>query len=135
MAKKEEKAQSAKLQILDMGGGKLGHWIFLLGVLVAILAGFIAIPYLTVILVIAGFVVGILNIREAEVQGFLLASVAIMVVGSAGLQVLAGIGPYVESILKNIVMLVAPAALVLTPKIHACLKTSTLFSSKLTQFN
>lgn len=115
MPKKEMNVEYTS-KLLNIGGGKAGHWIFLIGVLVAILAGFISIPYLTVILIIAGTVVGILNIKEAEVQSFLLASIAIVVVGSAGLQILAGVGTYVESVLKNVVTFVAPAALVVALK-------------------
>lgn len=103
-------------KILSAEQGKIGQAAFLLGIAVAILAGFITVPYLAIILAVAGLIVGILNIQKTEVQGFLLASIAILLVGSAGLQAFPGIGGFAESILKNVVAFVAPAALVVALK-------------------
>ncbi len=95
---------------------KIGHWIFLIGILVAIAAGFVAVPYLTWILIVAGLIVGLLNITAGEVRDFLTASIALLLVGAAGLGAVALVGAVVESILKNLVVFVGPAALVVALK-------------------
>ncbi len=95
---------------------KIGHWIFLIGILVAIAAGFVAIPYLAIMLIVAGLIVGLLNITAGEVHEFLTASIALLLVGAAGLGAVTLVGAVVESILKNIVVFVAPAALVVALK-------------------
>jgi len=95
---------------------RLGRWAFFVGVLVAILAGFTTIPYLATILVVAGLLVGFLNIPTDETRVFLVAAIALLLVGTAGLEVFTAVGTYIESILKNIVTFVAPAALVVALK-------------------
>ena len=112
MVKKEE----AKGLVLGMDYAGIGHWIFLAGILVAIIAGFVAIPYMVTVLIVAGLVVGVLNITSGEVQEFLIASIALLAVGAAGLGTVALVGRVVESILKNMVVFVAPAALVVALK-------------------
>ena len=95
---------------------KISHWIFLIGILVAIIAGFVDIPYLAIILIVAGLIVGLLNITAGEVHEFLTASIALLLVGAAGLGAVALVGVTVESILQNLVVFVAPAALVVALK-------------------
>ena len=95
---------------------KIGHWIFLIGILVAIVGGFVAIPYLAWILIVAGLIVGLLNITAGEVHEFLTASIALLLVGAAGLGAVALVGATDETILKNLVVFVGPAALVVALK-------------------
>ncbi len=94
---------------------KIGTWAFLLGVLIAIVAGLVpnfAQPPLSGqvawVLVILGLVVGFLNIRAKEIQEFLVACVAILVV--AGMGGLPPLGRTLGTILTNIIAFVAPAA-------------------------
>lgn len=96
---------------------KIGHWAFIVGVLLAIVAGLI--PQLqtvtvTWILVILGLVVGLLNISAKETTEFLVAVIALMIVGSAG--AIPALGGIVLAILANIVALSAPAALIVALK-------------------
>jgi len=96
-----------------MADGQIGHWSFIVGILLSILAGLI--PTLqtsavTWILVVLGLVVGFLNVTARETTEFLVAAVALMLVGSAG--ALPVLGGYVLSILANIIAFVAPAALI-----------------------
>lgn len=95
---------------------KISHWIFLIGILVAIVAGFVVVPYSAIILIVAGLVVGLLNITAGEVHEFLTASIALLLVGAAGLGAVTLVGATVETILKNLVVFVAPAALVVALK-------------------
>ena len=90
---------------------KIGTWAFLVGVLIAIVAGFLPsleTPVTGWVLVILGLVVGFLNIRAKEAQEFLVACVAILVVTSMG--GLPFVGPTLGVILGNIIAFVAPAA-------------------------
>ncbi|MBI3035094.1 hypothetical protein HYY71_02120 [Candidatus Woesearchaeota archaeon] len=115
MVKKELK-ETATSALQTVQWHKIGHWIFLIGILVAIVAGFVAVPYLAIMLIVAGLVVGLLNITAGEVHEFLTASIALLLVGAAGLGAVALVGAAVESILKNLVVFVAPAALVVALK-------------------
>ena len=109
---------------------RLGAWAFLLGVIVAIIAGIAAVaaaansPWIALLLVVLGLVVGFLNIEDKQVTGFLIAAIALMVLGAtSGSTVLgelntiiAGLGTLVNAILINIAVFVAPAALVVALK-------------------
>ena len=115
MVKKELK-ESAVGAFQMVQWHKIGHWIFLIGVLVAIVGGFVVIPYLTTLLIVGGLLVGLLNITAGEVHEFLTASIALLLVGAAGVGAVTLVGATVESILKNLVVFVAPAALVVALK-------------------
>lgn len=100
--------------------GKLGHWAFILGVVLAIILGLF--PTLTetgtasVILVILGIIIGLLNVPEKETQTFLIAAIALMVGGAGGLDQLPSVGSWLGPILTNVVTIVAPAAVILGVK-------------------
>lgn len=97
-----------------------GEWAFVLGILLASILGFF--PSLEVsgnvglILAILGLVVGLLNITKSETQGFLIASIAFLLVGNANLNQLPIFGSALAAILLNISYFVAPAALVVSLK-------------------
>lgn len=92
-----------------------GRWAVLIGIIVAVLAGFAEIPNLAVILFVLGLVVGFLNIREKESTSFLIAVIALMVIGLSGLQ-LGKVTPMVVSILTNFIAFVSAAGLVVALK-------------------
>ena len=99
---------------------KVGEWAFLGGVILAILVGLV--PYVlpsslvALVLVVLGILVGLINISAKETHGFLLATVALLVAGAAGLQTLPVVGSVVNSILTNIVSFVAPASVIVALK-------------------
>ncbi|MBW3010763.1 hypothetical protein KY335_00245 [Candidatus Woesearchaeota archaeon] len=97
---------------------KYGHYAFLVCILLAIIAGLVVVPYTAIILVILGLVVGLLNITAKESKDFLIAAIALAVVGSSGLGVIqwAGLGGMLTTILGNIALFVIPAALVVALK-------------------
>ncbi len=99
---------------------KVGEWAFLVGLLLAIVLGLfpqaLAVTTTTAVLVVLGIIVGLVNVTSKESHGFLLASVALLVAGSAGYGVLPGIGNYLSAILTNIVTFVAPAAVIVAVK-------------------
>ena len=105
-------------QLVQMSG-----YLFLLGVIVAIIAGLMpgVIPSVGLILLVLGTLIGLLAIvgwaklTAGEENAFLLATVALIAAGASG-SVLAGvpmIGAYLENIVKNIAALVAPAAVLI----------------------
>ena len=99
----------------NMGQG-LGWWAFLIGLIIAVVTGFSRNPESWAwILVVLGLVVGHLNISDREAGKFLIASVALMLAGSARLEILfpsLGIGSILSNILSSLVVLVAPAAII-----------------------
>ena len=105
---------------------ELGKWAFLIGVLLALIMGLVealstaglgtAGPWLLFLILILGLVIGFVNITAKEVQGFLVAAIAVMVAaGAAGLANTADIGvlgAILQSVIGYVVLLVAPAALI-----------------------
>ncbi|MBS3062361.1 MAG: hypothetical protein J4203_00680 [Candidatus Diapherotrites archaeon] len=97
---------------------KMGQYLFLLGILVALVNGFMpnAIPQVGLILVVIGLVVGFLNVTAHETHNFLLATVALLAANTAGTQAIPMIGMYLAGILGGIATMAAPAALVVAVK-------------------
>jgi hypothetical protein len=101
---------------------KIGVWSFLIGLVVAVLAGGIIPRSNTVVLVLGGLglIVGILNITAKEAIPFLVATIALVVAVSGMGVVLAGLtGDWAASMIKvldNIAIFVAPAALIVALK-------------------
>ena len=100
---------------------QIGFWAFVLGLVIALVFGIMsalgiatgAIPVIIVILIILGLVVGFLNITAKEILLFLVATIALIVVGGvfAPLNIFA-IGAMLDSILALVATLMAPAAVV-----------------------
>jgi len=99
----------------------IGNWAFIIGVIVAIIAGLFGteiIPYSAAILVVLGIVVGFMNIGTKKKSEFLIAAIALMVAGAASLSALValpavgGVGSWLIGITANVIVFVAPAALV-----------------------
>ena len=98
---------------------RIGHWAFIVGVLIAVIAGLVPAwqtDTVVWILVILGLIVGLLNITAKETVEFLVAAVALIIVGTAGLATLPALGGIILAILANIVAFVAPAALIVALK-------------------
>ena len=116
--------------------GNIGYWAFLIGILIAIVAGIVfasgaldaqSAGMVAVVLVILGIIVGFLNILDKDLSTFLIAVIALTAAGaSAG-----GIGtwiPYVgmtiASIVSYIVLFVMPATVIVAVKVIWDLATS-----------
>ena len=98
--------------------GKTGHWAFLIGVVLAVIAGFVPqlqTPTVTWVLVLLGLIVGLLNITAKETQEFLIATVALVIAASTASDIIA-LGITMATILGNIVTFVFPAALLVALK-------------------
>ena len=111
----------------------MGEWAYLASVVIAVLAAIGAVglgfssDWTAVLLVVLGVVVGFLNISEKETTSFLGATVALVVAslgasvdGGTGtfsvLNVLPGLGKLVNSIVANIAIFAAPAAVIVAVK-------------------
>jgi hypothetical protein len=95
---------------------KIGRWAFIAGLVISVIAGFMAIGDTGIAaLVVLGVVVGLLNVTGKEVMPFLIGTVALMLVGSGLSSVLSAV-PYVPEILSAFVAFVAGAALIVALK-------------------
>ncbi len=103
-------------QINDRRGFTWGEWAFLAGLIIAIVLGFssntIQAPWVGPTLAVLGVMIGLLNVTAKETTKFLLSSIVLLLVGSAGLQNIPYVGQYMDNILWNITQLVAPASLI-----------------------
>ncbi len=97
---------------------KMGHWAFLSGVVLALIAGFVPqlqIPMTTWILVLLGLIVGFLNVTARETQEFLIACLAVLIASGTASNIIT-LGFVVSTMLSNVVTFVFPAALIVAFK-------------------
>ena len=101
----------SKTRVLSL----IGFWAFIIGLVIAVIAGIVMPQNSTVILVllVLGLIIGFLNITAKETMLFLIATIALIVVGNvfAPLTVL-DIGKFLGSMLSYVATLMAPAAIV-----------------------
>lgn len=104
-----------------MGNELIGKWAFLIGLVIAVIAGFIT-TYATIavmVLFVLGLIIGFLNISEKDSTKFLVAAIALLTGGIASISALSILGvviSYVDVILGNFVAFVSAAALVVAIK-------------------
>jgi len=101
--------------------GMVGFWAFILGLVIAVVVGILAalgmaaaiMPAIIIVLIILGLIVGFLNITAKEILLFLVATIALIVVGGvfAPLSVFS-VGAILDAILALVATLMAPAAIV-----------------------
>jgi len=98
----------------------IGKWAFIIGLVLAIIAGLIQgiyeIPSLILILVVLGLIVGFLNIEDKDTVKILVAIIALMGIGGLTLSVIPVINTYLENILTNILVLASGAGLIIAIK-------------------
>ncbi len=97
---------------------KLGNWSFIIGFIVAILAGLVMKSlnlWVVSLLVILGLVAGFLNVTQKEATAFLVASIALLAASQANLGVFQS---YINlsQALDAIAIFVAPAAIIVAIK-------------------
>ncbi len=107
---------------------KIGGYVFIIGVVIAIIAGIASgllieqmsgvMAYVPIVMLIFGLAIGLLNIRDKHMSDFLIAAIAVSVVGMSfgGLlaidNVIKPVGTILSQVVLYIVLLVGPAALV-----------------------
>ena len=97
---------------------QIGHWAFLIGVLVALFGGLlvhfgaISETYVQSALLMLGLVVGLLNITVKETTDFLVATIALIMAGVVNLRLIPYVGPLLNTLLNNVLVFVVPAAVI-----------------------
>jgi len=102
-----------------MSQGNMGRWAFIIGLIIAVLLGFVTFTYASLILVILGLIVGFLNVSEKESTNYLVAVIAMIVIGIAGLQALTVLGTlysWIQTVLTSFTTFVAAAGVVVAIK-------------------
>jgi hypothetical protein len=92
---------------------KFGHFAFLVGLLIAVIAG-IVLPSnkdVAIVLILIGFIVGLVNITAKEANSFLIAYVA-LIVSAGALELIPLLGIFLKTMVDYILALTAPAAIV-----------------------
>ncbi|MBN2517924.1 MAG: hypothetical protein JXB14_03695 [Candidatus Altiarchaeota archaeon] len=116
-------------------GKAIGGWAFIIGFLIALVAGLIAglnaagvtqidiaiTGGMTGFLVLLGIVIGLVNVTTREAISFLVATIAIMA-GSAGFGALSAIGlgavaAFLTGLVSMLAVFVAPAAIIVALKV------------------
>jgi hypothetical protein len=95
--------------------GFIGFWAFIIGLILAVVAGLLwpGNSTIIVVLIILGIIIGLLNITAKEFMLFLLATIALVVVGNVFAPLTAlSLGEKLGNILSYIAILVAPAAII-----------------------
>lgn len=102
----------------------VGKWSFIVGVILAIAAGFINAAWPAVVLAILGLIIGFLNVSAKEILHYLVAVIALLVIGAAGIEALKALGSFVgtiQTMIANFMVFVAASGLVVAIKTIAAL--------------
>ena len=96
---------------------KISGWAFLIGVLVALVFGFMGSTNVNVWmgLVVLGIIVGLLNISSAESKNFLMSCAVLIVVSSLGRDALTAL-PWLINVLNALLVLFVPATIVVATR-------------------
>lgn len=103
-----------------METAKIGEWAFLVGVIIAVLVGLFAgkaTGTIATVLVVLGIIVGLINITEKQTTGYLMAAAVLLIAGltGSGFEALP-FGVQLSAMLGNIILFVAPAAVIVALK-------------------
>jgi hypothetical protein len=99
-----------------MNTATIGKWAFIVGLVIAVLAGIFLQPDWAIwVLAILGVIVGFLNVTVEDTRGFLLAAIALTLSATA-LNTLPVVGKAFELILPFVVAFVSGAMLVVAFK-------------------
>jgi hypothetical protein len=94
----------------------IGKWAFIIGLVIAVLAGLFFQPAWAVwVLAILGVIVGLLNVTAEDTRGFLLAAIALTLSATA-LNTIPGVGTAFSYVLPMVVAFVAGATIVIALK-------------------
>lgn len=94
-----------------------GSWAFLIGVIFAVIFGLLGTmeTWVLWLLVIAGIIVGLANVKDEEVSPFLMSSLSLIIASALGGGIL-GILPLVGNILNALLVLFVPATIIVAIK-------------------
>jgi hypothetical protein len=99
-----------------MNNARIGKWAFIIGLVIAVLAGLFFQPDWAIwVLAILGVIVGLLNVTAEDTRGFLLAAIALTLSATA-LNTIPIVGLAFELILPFVVAFVAGSTIVVAIK-------------------
>lgn len=95
----------------------IGSWAFLAGVVLAIVFGLLGSlnSTLTLVLVVIGLIVGLLNVTSKEAEPFLISGAVLIIASSMGGEAV-GIVSALESILDALLLIFVPATIIVAIK-------------------
>ena len=102
-----------------MNKAMIGFWAFIIGLILAVIAGiwFPAETWVILVLLALGLIMGFLNISDKQSMMFLIAIIALLAVGNVFRSITAlDIGKYLGHILTLVGALVTPAAFIVAAK-------------------
>jgi hypothetical protein len=101
---------------MKLGIGIVGKWAFIIGLVIAVVAGlFLQAAWVVWVLAILGVIVGLLNVTQTDTQGFLLAAIALTLSATA-LNTIPLVGGILSNILGYVAAFVAGAMVVVALK-------------------
>ena len=98
-------------------GNMIGGWAFLIGVVLAVVFGFIGVSTnIALILAVIGIIVGLLNIADQEVTPFLMSGVVLIIASSLGGDAVSALGSAASGILSALSLIFVPATIIVAIK-------------------
>lgn len=99
------------------GSRGLGGWAFLIGVILAVVLGFLGLldSTWTWILVVIGLIVGFLNIAEQETDNFLIAGAVLIIASAFGGEAINAV-PLLSNVLQALLLIFVPAVVIVAIK-------------------
>ena len=99
---------------------KIGSWSFLVGIVIAMAAGFWELnAFVVSVLIVLGLVVGFLNVTGEETTPFLLATVSLVIVAAVGQGLLGQVdvvGPILQRVMTTFITFIIPATIIVACK-------------------
>ena len=98
-------------------GNLIGSWAFLIGVIIAIVLGFMGTlsDTMRIVLVVIGLIVGLLNIADEEVSPFLMSGVVLIIASSLGANEVSTIS-WLGGMLSALLLIFVPAVVIVAIK-------------------
>ena len=95
---------------------RLGGIAFLIGLFFCVLLASVSeyATWITITLLLLGFVVGFLNIKDKDTNQFLLASIVLIATSATPVDKIPAIGDFLQRIVINFASFVGPAALIVS---------------------
>lgn len=99
------------------GSRGLGGWAFLIGVILAVVLGFLGLldATWTWILVVIGLIVGFLNVAEDETQHFLMSGAVLIIASAFGGDAINAV-PLLSNVLQALLLIFVPAVVIVAIK-------------------
>ena len=104
-----------------VGQNIIGAWAFLIGIILAIIVGLLgllegpSVETWTIVLVLLGVIIGLLNVIGTEVKEFLMAGAVLVIVSALGGQAMLSVN-YIGPMLQALIVLFVPVTIIVALK-------------------